>query len=193
MHSHTYQEYMPLRYIDLFAGIGGFHLALQRLGHQCVFASELKADLRRLYAINFPGCEIQGDITQIRPENIPAHDILCAGFPCQPFSQAGKQQGFNDEKKRGNLFENICEIVAYHRPRYILLENVSNLKGHDKGNTWREIYRRLHDRYHCQFRILRIALMTSSTSPPLRLITRPLLNRMRISQTFIGSSRCTDD
>lgn len=145
MHSHTYQEYMPLRYIDLFAGIGGFHLALQRLGHQCVFASELKADLRRLYAINFPGCEIQGDITQIRPENIPAHDILCAGFPCQPFSQAGKQQGFNDEKKRGNLFENICEIVAYHRPRYILLENVSNLKGHDKGNTWREIYRRLHD------------------------------------------------
>ena len=147
MHSHTYQEYMPLRYIDLFAGIGGFHLALQRLGHQCVFASELKADLRRLYAINFPGCEIQGDITQIRPENIPAHDILCAGFPCQPFSQAGKQQGFNDEKKRGNLFENICEIVAYHRPRYILLENVSNLKGHDKGNTWREIYRRLHDVY----------------------------------------------
>jgi len=145
MHSHTYQEYMPLRYIDLFAGIGGFHLALDRLGHHCVFASELKADLRRLYAINFPGCNIQGDITAIRPEDIPAHDILCAGFPCQPFSQAGKQQGFNDEKKRGNLFDNICAIVAYHRPRYILLENVANLKGHDKGNTWREIYRRLHD------------------------------------------------
>ena len=136
---------MPLRYIDLFAGIGGFHLALDRLGHQCVFASELKADLRKLYAINFPGCNIQGDITAIRPEDIPAHDILCAGFPCQPFSQAGKQQGFKDEKKRGNLFENICAIVAYHRPRYILLENVANLKGHDKGNTWREIYRRLHD------------------------------------------------
>ena len=145
MHSHTYQEYMPLRYIDLFAGIGGFHLALDRLGHHCVFASELKADLRRLYAINFPGCNIQGDITTIRPEDIPAHDILCAGFPCQPFSQAGKQQGFHDEKKRGNLFENICDIVAYHRPRYIILENVANLKGHDKGNTWREIYRRLHD------------------------------------------------
>lgn len=135
---------MPLRYIDLFAGIGGFHLALDRLGHRCVFASELKADLRKLYTINFPGCNIQGDITAIRPENIPAHEILCAGFPCQPFSQAGKQQGFNDDKKRGNLFENICEIVKYHRPRYILLENVANLKGHDKGNTWREIYRRLH-------------------------------------------------
>lgn len=136
---------MPLRYIDLFAGIGGFHLALDRLGHQCVFASELKADLRELYRINFPGCEIMGDITTIPPEAIPAHDVLCAGFPCQPFSQAGKQQGFNDEKQRGNLFEYICAIVQHHRPRYILLENVANLKGHDKGNTWKEIYRRLHD------------------------------------------------
>lgn len=136
---------MPLRYIDLFAGIGGFHLALDRLGHRCVFASELKQDLRKLYAINFPGSNIQGDITTILPEQIPAHDILCAGFPCQPFSQAGKQEGFHDKKKRGNLFDYICAIVEYHRPKYILLENVANLKGHDKGNTWREIYHRLHD------------------------------------------------
>ena len=82
---------MPLRYIDLFAGLGGFHLALQKLGHECVFASELREDLRKLYAINFPGANIQGDITAWRPEDIPAHEILCAGFPCQPFSQADRQ------------------------------------------------------------------------------------------------------
>ncbi len=138
-------------YIDLFAGLGGFHLALQQYAHEnkceckCVFASELKEDLRKLYIENFPGSLIEGDITKIRPEEIPAHDILCAGFPCQPFSQAGKQQGFNDEKKRGNLFDNICAIVKYHRPKYILLENVSNLKGHDRGNTWATIHQRLRD------------------------------------------------
>lgn len=136
---------MPLRYIDLFAGLGGFHLALQKLGHECVFASELREDLRKLYAINFPGANIQGDITAWRPEDIPAHEILCAGFPCQPFSQAGKQQGFNDEKDRGNLFNYICAIAAYHRPKYILLENVANLKGHDHGNTWKVIHQKLVD------------------------------------------------
>lgn len=130
---------MP-RFIDLFAGLGGFHLALQQLGCECVFASEIKEDLRRLYKINFPDTPIvAGDITQIAPENVPAHDILCAGFPCQPFSQAGKRQGFNDDKNRGNLFYNIRDIVAYHRPRYILLENVANLKNHDNGHTWNTI------------------------------------------------------
>ena len=102
-----------MRFIDLFAGLGGFHLALTNLGHECVFASELREDLRRLYAINFPDMQgktatginkIEGDITAVRPQDIPAHEILCAGFPCQPFSQAGKRQGFQDEKERGNLF-----------------------------------------------------------------------------------------
>lgn len=132
-------------FIDLFAGLGGFHLALQQLGCKCVFASEVKDDLRKLYALNFPETPIYGDITKIKPEDIPAHDIVCGGFPCQPFSQAGKRQGFNDEKERGNLFDYICEIVAYHKPKYIFLENVANLKGHDKGNTWRIIYNKLHD------------------------------------------------
>lgn len=132
-------------FIDLFAGLGGFHLALQQLGHKCVFASELKEDLQKLYALNFPGTPIYGDITEINPEQIPPHDIICGGFPCQPFSQAGKQQGFNDEKNRGNLFDNICAIVQYHRPKYIFLENVANLKGHDHGNTWNVIYDRLHN------------------------------------------------
>lgn len=133
------------KFIDLFAGLGGFHKALEALGCKCVFASELKEDLQQLYQVNYPGTRIEGDITQIEPKDIPAHDILCAGFPCQPFSQAGKRQGFNDEKDRGNLFNYICNILAYHRPAYVFLENVSNLKGHDNGNTWNTIYSRLHD------------------------------------------------
>jgi DNA (cytosine-5)-methyltransferase 1 len=137
-----------LKFIDLFAGLGGFHLALSQLGEriglnfECVFASELREDLRKLYTKNFPDVEIQGDITKVDPENIPAHDIICAGFPCQPFSQAGKREGFLDED-RGNLFYNICAIIEKHRPQYIFLENVSNLKGHDDGNTWNVIQTKL--------------------------------------------------
>ncbi len=127
------------KFIDLFAGLGGFHLALSSLGGQCVFASEIKEDLRELYKINFPGTPIFGDITKIKPEDIPPHDMICGGFPCQPFSQAGKRQGFNDENGRGNLFYYIRDIISYHKPRYILLENVQNLEGHDNGNTWKTI------------------------------------------------------
>lgn len=146
---------MPLRFIDLFAGLGGFHFALSELGHECVFASELREDLRKLYTINFPGTRIEGDITKINPQDIPTHDILCAGFPCQPFSQAGKRQGFNDEKERGNLFYTICSIIDEHHPRYVFLENVSNLKGHDDGNTWATIKKMLEERnYVVQEQIL---------------------------------------
>ncbi|MBQ3325175.1 MAG: DNA cytosine methyltransferase [Muribaculaceae bacterium] len=139
---------MPKKYtfIDLFAGLGGFHFALRELGHKCVFASEIREDLRKLYSINFPDTPILGDITKIQPKDIPSHDILCAGFPCQPFSQAGKRQGFNDEKDRGNLFYNICDIIDQHHPGYVLLENVSNLKGHDNGNTWTTIKGMLEER-----------------------------------------------
>lgn len=134
-----------LTFIDLFAGLGGFHKALEALGCVCVFASELKEDLRKLYKINYPATRIEGDITKIDPKDIPAHDILCAGFPCQPFSQAGKRQGFNDEKDRGNLFNYICDILAFHKPRYVILENVANLKGHDNGNTWATIRSKLDE------------------------------------------------
>lgn len=133
------------KFIDLFAGLGGFHKALEALGCECVFASELKEDLRKLYQINFPSTQIEGDITKIDPKDIPAHEILCAGFPCQPFSQAGKRQGFDDEKDRGNLFDYICNILEEHKPRYVILENVSNLKGHDGGNTWNTIHNKLLD------------------------------------------------
>ncbi|MEE1276434.1 MAG: DNA (cytosine-5-)-methyltransferase [Fibrobacteraceae bacterium] len=113
----------------MFAGIGGFHLALKELGCDCVFASEIKEDLRKLYKINFPETPIiEGDITKISPNEIPSHDILCAGFPCQPFSQAGKRQGFNDEKKRGNLFYNILEIVKYIIPNTFCLKMLLLLK-----------------------------------------------------------------
>ena len=138
----TNKEYT---FIDLFAGLGGFHLALQQLGCKCVFASELKEDLRKLYQLNFPELDeeyLKGDITMVDVNDIPSHDILCGGFPCQPFSQAGKRLGFQDEG-RGDLFFKICEIIQHHRPRYIFLENVANLKGHDNGDTWRVIKREL--------------------------------------------------
>ena len=137
-----------LTFIDLFAGLGGFHIALESLGCKCVFTSELKEDLQKLYKINFPdNPRIEGDITKVDLTSIPHHDILCAGFPCQPFSQAGKRQGFSDEG-RGNMFDYICAIIEERgklddKPRFLLLENVSNLKGHDNGNTWRIIQERL--------------------------------------------------
>lgn len=149
---NTYHE--ELRFIDLFAGLGGFHLALQRVGCECVFASEIKEDLVSLYRVNFPGTQIKGDITRIDVENIPAHDILCAGFPCQPFSQAGKRQGFKDEKNRGNLFYRIYDIIERHRPLYVILENVPTLKSHDGGNTWKTIKSMLDNYYEVRNAIL---------------------------------------
>ncbi len=128
-------------FIDLFAGIGGFHLAMDELGGRCVFASEIDIDAITTYKRNF-GMTPAGDITKILPEEIPHHDVLCAGFPCQPFSKAGKQQGFEDETK-GTLFFDIERILQYHHSKYIILENVRNLVSHDNGNTWQTIYSHL--------------------------------------------------
>lgn len=137
---------MPLRFIDLFAGLGGFHIALESLGCQCVFASELKGDLMSLYKKNFSDTlAVTGDITKVTLNEIPVHDILCAGFPCQPFSKAGLQRGFDDEG-RGNMFDYICEIIRAQgdlKPAILLLENVANLKGHDEGRTWKIIQEKL--------------------------------------------------
>ena len=109
-----------LKFIDLFAGLGGFHVALSELGHNCVFASEIDEDLRKLYKINH-GIECEGDITKIDVTKIPEHDIICAGFPCQPFSKAGKQNGLKDVAN-GNFFDRIMEIADHHHPGYIFLE-----------------------------------------------------------------------
>ena len=134
-----------LKFIDLFAGLGGFHSALSGLGLECVFASEIDEDLRKLYQTNH-GIKCQGDITKIDIPDIPTHDIICAGFPCQPFSKAGKQNGLKDVDN-GNLFDRIMEVVDYHNPEYIFLENVPNLKGHDGGKTWKYIYDKLSVNY----------------------------------------------
>lgn len=126
-----------LRFVDLFAGLGGFHRALEPLGHQCVFACELDDELRQLYAINFPGTAAMtfGDIRECA-DKIPPHEILCAGFPCQPFSKSGAQAGARD-KTRGTLFSGLLAILERHRPEYLLLENVGNFQRHDQGRTWR--------------------------------------------------------
>lgn len=132
-----------MKFIDLFAGLGGFHQALADLGHTCVFASEIDNQLVTLYEKNF-GIKPHGDIRQIAIESIPDHNILCAGFPCQPFSKAGEQQGF-DCPRNGDLFDYVLEIIKYHKPDYLMLENVANIQKHNNGNTWKLIKKELED------------------------------------------------
>lgn len=123
-----------MRFVDLFAGLGGFHVGLSSLGHKCVFTSEIDEELRTLYEQNF-GFSPHGDIKKIHEDDIPEHDILCAGFPCQPFSKAGAQLGLTDID-RGTLFYDIARILKAKRPQYFILENVPNILTHDKGKTW---------------------------------------------------------
>lgn len=127
------------RFVDLFAGLGGFHVALARMGGRCVFAAEWKEHLRELYETNH-GLKPEGDITQVHPEEVPDHDVLTAGFPCQPFSKAGEQLGF-ECTDQGNLFFNVAAILKTKKPKYFILENVPNLLKHDQGRTWEEIKR----------------------------------------------------
>ena len=127
-----------MRFIDLFAGLGGFHKALHELGHECVFASELNPALQKTYQKNW-GIEPVGDIKKIVREcieSIPSHDILCAGFPCQPFSKAGNQEGMED-KIRGTLFDEIIKILKYRTPTFFILENVPYIAMHDNEETWK--------------------------------------------------------
>lgn len=122
--------------IDLFAGIGGIRQAFQRVGGYTVYSSEWDKFAQTTYRINY-GEVPDGDITQVDENNIPDHDILLAGFPCQPFSQAGLKKGFDDV--RGTLFFDIARILKAKRPKAFMLENVKQLKGHDKGNTLKVI------------------------------------------------------
>lgn len=124
------------RFIDLFAGIGGIRLPFQQLGGECVFSSEWDKFAQRTYAANY-GEVPSGDITQIIASDIPDHDILMGGFPCQSFSQAGLKKGFEDT--RGTMFFEIQRILGEKRPKVFLLENVKQLKGHDKGRTLQTI------------------------------------------------------
>ena len=140
-------------FIDLFAGIGGFRKGFESIGGKCVFTSEWNRFSRQTYMANF-GCDhpIAGDITQVDAADIPAHDVLLAGFPCQPFSLAGvskknslgRAHGFLDETQ-GTLFFDVARIIAHHRPAAFLLENVKNLKSHDKGKTYKVIKKALRE------------------------------------------------
>ena len=119
-------------YIDLFAGIGGFHLAADALGGKCLFASEIDAEAKKAYQENY-GITPEGDITKISVEEIPDHDVLLAGFPCQPFSIIGRRLGFDDI--RGTLFFEIARILKAKKPTLFVLENVKQLSRHDHGKT----------------------------------------------------------
>lgn len=151
-------------FIDLFAGIGGTRLAFEQAGGKCVFTSEWDKYAVQTYRANhIDQHEIRGDITKVAAEEIPPHDVLVAGFPCQPFSLAGvskknslgRAHGFKDETQ-GTLFFDIARIIDYHKPRAFLLENVKNLRSHDRGKTFKVIERALREElgYHISFRVV---------------------------------------
>lgn len=140
------------KFIDLFAGIGGFRLALESFGAKCVYSNEWDRFAQETYQMNF-GDTPEGDITQVDETSIPNHDILCAGFPCQPFSISGKQYGFEDS--RGTLFFDVARIVKEKRPKVVLLENVKNFATHDGGKTIRVVKNTMLELgYSFQFRVL---------------------------------------
>jgi DNA (cytosine-5)-methyltransferase 1 len=148
-------EITPFRFIDLFAGIGGIRMAFESIGGECVFTSEWNKYARQTYEANFDeflGHEFAGDITQVDASDVPDHDVLLAGFPCQPFSIAGvskknalgRAHGFQDETQ-GTLFFDVARIIDEKRPAAFLLENVRNLRSHDKGRTFEVIQRVLRE------------------------------------------------
>jgi DNA (cytosine-5)-methyltransferase 1 len=146
-----------LTFIDLFCGIGGFRIAFERAGCECVFSSDWNDKAQDTYEANF-GERPHGDIYSVADNAIPAHNILCAGFPCQPFSIAGvskklslgRRHGFED-KEQGNLFFKLAELIDHHRPDAFVLENVKHLERHDKGNTFRIISETLEG--HLKYRV----------------------------------------
>ncbi len=152
----------PLRFVDLFCGIGGFRIAFARAGGRCVFSSDWDKFSRQTYAANF-GETPHGDIHTVAVADIPQFDILCAGFPCQPFSLAGvskklslgRKHGFEDVKQ-GNLFFTLADIIDFHRPAAFVLENVKHLVRHDQGRTFEIIHNTLTEAlgYHVYHRVI---------------------------------------
>ena len=141
-----------LKFIDLFAGIGGFHQAMVSYGAKCVFASEWDKNATQTYEANY-NIKPYGDITEINEKDIPEHDVLCGGFPCQAFSVSGRQKGFDDS--RGTLFFDIVRIAKYHKPKLIFLENVKNFEIHNGGNTLKVVVRTLSELgYEVSYKIL---------------------------------------
>lgn len=150
--SHKKNSDPKFTFIDLFAGIGGIRLGFESINGECVFTSEWDKPCQKTYEANF-GEIPAGDITKIKPEEIPPFDVLLAGFPCQPFSMAGKKMGFNDT--RGTLFFDIAKIIKHHNPKVVFLENVKNLGSHDKGKTLTVIINTLKELgYQVQYQVL---------------------------------------
>ena len=147
--TRTSKQSPKFRFIDLFCGIGGFRIAFERAGGECVFSCDYDKFSQQTYEANF-GERPYGDIRQLNIGEIPEFDVLCAGFPCQPFSLAGvskknslgRAHGF-DDAKQGNLFSYIAEIIKEHQPSAFVLENVKHLYRHDKGRTYQIIYNTL--------------------------------------------------
>ena len=156
-----FQPHSRYTFIDLFAGIGGMRLAFESAGGHCVYSNEWNKYSQQTYYANF-GVQPDGDITRVQAESIPDHDILVAGFPCQPFSIAGvskknslgRATGFED-KTQGTLFFDVCRILKAKRPKAFMLENVKNLCSHDKGRTFQVIQESLHElNYEISFQII---------------------------------------
>ena len=154
------------KFIDLFSGIGGFHLAFHKLGLECVFASEIDKYARQTYELNFrklspklfSNNKFNFDILDCNYKEIPNFDILCAGFPCQPFSQVGKKLGFKENyQSRGNMFFAIRDIFLEKKPNAIFLENVRHLINHDHGNTFKVIRRIIEEdlNYSFNFKVIK--------------------------------------
>jgi DNA (cytosine-5)-methyltransferase 1 len=150
------------KFIDLFAGIGGFRMALDSVGGNCVYTSEWDKYAQTTYKANFGG-QIDGDITKVDEKDIPEHDILCGGFPCQAFSISGKQKGFADT--RGTLFFDIVRIVELHKPKILFLENVRNFAKHDNGKTLKIVVETLEGLgYNITFEVLNASFYGAPTS-----------------------------
>ena len=144
-----------LKFIDLFAGTGAFTLALEKNNKfKCVFTNDMVEYSKKIYELNNPNHKFTlKDLNTINVSDIPSHNLLCGGFPCQPFSIAGEKKGFDDQ--RSNVFWKIVEILEKHNPEIIILENVKNLKSHDKGNTYKIIENKLQEiGYHIKTSIL---------------------------------------
>lgn len=149
------------KFIDLFAGTGAFSHVLENKGWQCVFANDMMESSKEIYKKNHKNAPfVLGDLNEIDINTIPTHDLLCAGFPCQPFSLAGKREGFQDP--RSNVFWKILEIMKMHQPSFVLLENVKNLTSHDEGKTFQTIFSSISDLgYYIKYKVLDTSIITS--------------------------------
>ena len=150
-----------IKYIDLFCGTGAFSHVLEKKDYECVLANDMVKESQLIYDLNYGDNKFMlNDLNDIETKTIPKHDILCGGFPCQPFSIAGKQLGFEDV--RSNVFWKILDILNYRKPSIVILENVKNLISHDKGNTFKTIIEKLEKlKYHIKYKVLDTSKITN--------------------------------